>query len=247
MTHENINEALPTGIEIAETQILSNESHNIHIVINPEVLLYLKKEVITISELFVLVALYNDKIHLLDIYDDKSTNNRILLYEYQRLLIHGFLQYPKEDSIQIYELTDKGKAFVEDVSQFFELEVEEKQSDSQIKKLAAEYRELFPNIRLPSKSYGRVSSVELEKKFKGFFSTYAKVFKKEYGFKLTPEDILEATRLYVARFEANGYLYMANSAYFIQKKDKSALADELIALKNGINDSASMDKFTKRL
>lgn len=245
MTLPSINHTLPSGVPVTE-EITEKDHQNIHLVINPEVLAILKKEEVTISELFVLVAMYHEKYALLDLYDEHSTKRPIIVLEYQRLLIHGFLQQPADDSTLIYELSEKGKAFVEVVSPYFELEEDEKEAEAKIKELTTSYLLLFPKIKLPSGVYGRVASTEIEKKLKAFYKTYRPVFKKDYGFKLTEEDILQATKAYVSRFEKTGYLYMANSSYFLQKKEKSALADEIIAMKNGLTES-SVDKYTKQI
>lgn len=244
MTLPDISTALPSGLSTTENEVVEKEHQNIHIVLNPEVILCIQKESITINELFILLGLYHEKIPLLDIYDSKSTNSRILLYEYQRLFIHGYLKQGTETTL--YELSDKGKAFVETVSPLFELDLDQKESDAQLKKLAHDYLELWPKIKLPSGSYARVSVVEIEKKIKSFFKSYKAMFWKEYGFRLTTDEVLQATKQYIARFEKTGYMYMANSSYFIQKKEKSVLADELIAIKNGLTES-SVDKYTKRL
>lgn len=246
MTLPNANKVIPLGVSYAEITVKEETQHT-HIVINPEVLTILKKETVTISELFVLLSLYHERITLLDIYDTDSTSGKILLYEYQRLLIHGFIQHPDGDSNILYELTNKGKEFVETISPHFELPEDEKQTETALKKLVTEYIEIWPNIKLPSNTHARATSVEVEKRLKSFLKVYKPVFLKDYGFKLTSEDILQATRLYVSRFEKTAYLYMANSAYFIQKKEKSALADEIVAMKNGTNNEGGVDKYTKRI
>src|ERR1700761_6255250 len=98
MTLPDINLALP---QITENEEILREPQTIHIVINPEVMNLLRREALNINELFILLGLYHDKILLLDMYDDKSTSNKVLLYEYQRMLIHGFLVQSEEKSTLI--------------------------------------------------------------------------------------------------------------------------------------------------
>jgi hypothetical protein len=86
----------------------------------------------------------------------------------------------------------------------------------------AYYRELFPPKALPSGSMARQSVEELKKKFIVFFKTYP-----QYNWPL----VHLATDYYIFEKEKNGYMYMMNSSYFIQKTDnvskttKSELAD----------------------
>ena len=245
MNLPTINPELPAGVpliaEEAETEI-----QNVNLVINQEVLNLLKTENISINDLFILVAMYHEQYGLLDIYDENSSKRAIVILAYQHLFIHGLLEYPKEDSNLIYVLSEKGKSFVERVSIHFQAEEPEKEDVIKLRELSETYLLLFPKIKLPSGVYARVSSTEIEKKFKAFIKTYKAAFKKDYGFKLTEEDILQATTSYINRFAKNGYLYMMNSSYFIQKKEKSALADEILAMKNGLT-SATVDKYTKQI
>ena len=241
MTLQNTNQILPSGVaQPAEPEELK-EDQSVQISINPEVLLALEKERLSIDQLFILIALHQERIGLLDIYDKKNENKKVLKLEYQDLYIHGFLQ--ETETNQLYELSDRGKEFVEFITGFFE---KPEEGDSNIKPLCEEFLQIFPKIKLPSGSYARVSIVEIEKKMKNFIKVFKPVFKKEYGFVLTHDDILQATRTYVSRYASKGYMFMQNSAYFIQKKDKSSLADEILAIKTNTPGEV-LDKFTKVL
>ena len=86
---------------------------------------------------------------------------------------------------------------------------------------------------------------EIEKKLKTFKRTYKPYFKKHFGAPLTNEDILAATKNYVKRYAKSGYQFMVTSSYFIQKNEKSALADELIVIRQGL--TKLVDKFEKQI
>jgi hypothetical protein len=81
---------------------------------------------------------------------------------------------------------------------------------------------MFPAQKLPSGELARQSVQELKDKFVWFFKTYP-----EFDWDL----VLDATDYYVYTKQKDGYLYMINSSYFIQKTDprtkisRSALAD----------------------
>ncbi len=218
----------PTVIEVDE-----NLDSQVGLLINSKVLAILKKERMDINQLFIMLALYNDYIELLDIYDNESTSKKVLIMEYQDLQIHGFIQSCKEN--KMFEITEKGKAFVEEIKPLLEPTEEETENAAKLRELCEKYLLIFPKIKLPSNKYARVNVLEIEKKMKTWLRTYRPFFKKNYKFKLTHEDILNATSAYVGRYVKTGYLYMATSSYFIQKDEKSALADEILAMKQGLN------------
>jgi hypothetical protein len=84
-----------------------------------------------------------------------------------------------------------------------------------------EYREMFPNKRLPSKELGRQSPSELADKFVKFFKKYP-----QYDWEL----ILDATDYYVNYYKKVGFKFMVTSSYFIMKNDTSKLADTCQAI-----------------
>jgi len=92
------------------------------------------------------------------------------------------------------------------------------------------YREIFPNIKLPSGKPARVNIKMLSESFRWFFETY------DY----TWDQVIEATKLYVNEFRDAEYMYMQTSQYFICKQDKhkvksSALADYCDMIRDGID------------
>lgn len=217
----------PTTIELFEN---SFEDQHISLFIDIEVLKVLRLEKMDINQLFIMLAVYNDHTKLLDYYDKDSTDKKTLILDYQSLHIHGFLEEGKN---VLYQITQKGKDFVERIKPLLEKAEDIKEDDKALDQLCQDYLLLFPKIKLPSGKYARVSVVEIEKKFKAWFKIYRPMFKKE-GIKLTNELILQATKQYIARYANDSYRFMVTSSYFIQKNEKSALADELLAIGQGL-------------
>jgi len=242
MTLPKINEQLPPQISQTE-EVTPVASSTIGLTINSAVLNTLLKEDMSINELFILIALHQNKIDLLDLYDNNGTRSQVLIYEYQNLHMHGFLD--QSSDTLMYGISEKGIELVEELMAGFECQ-EEQEPVIDTSKLSFEYLELFPKIKLPSQKYARSSAVEIEKKLKTFIRNYRSVFKKHYKIKLTNELILAATRNYVDRYAKDGYKFMVTSSYFIQKNEKSALADEILAISQGL-DKKAINKFEKRL
>ena len=84
-----------------------------------------------------------------------------------------------------------------------------------------EYREIFPDFRLPSKELGRQSTETLSGRFVKFFKKYP-----QYDWEL----ILDATDYYVNYYKKMDYKYMTCSLYFIDKDGISKLADTCQAI-----------------
>lgn len=78
-----------------------------------------------------------------------------------------------------------------------------------------EYRELFPEIKLPTGSYARVNERDLESAFQWFF--------KNYPAYIDWEIVLQATQNYVEEYRMKNWEFMSTSLYFIRKMmpDKS--------------------------
>jgi len=95
------------------------------------------------------------------------------------------------------------------------------------------YREIFPNIKLPSGKPARVNVKMLSESFRWLFETY------DY----TWEQIIKATKMYVNEYRDAQYMYMQTSQYFICKQDKhkvksSTLADYCDMIRDGIETEA---------
>jgi len=91
------------------------------------------------------------------------------------------------------------------------------------------YREVFPNIKLPSGKPARVNVKMLCESFRWLFETY------DY----TWEQVIKATKMYVNEYRDAQYMYMQTSQYFICKQDKhrvksSTLADYCDMIRDGI-------------
>jgi hypothetical protein len=233
-----VDNVLPTGAITKEER----EESRVMMVIDHQILDILHAERLFIDQLFVLLAVYEDKFPLLDTFDIDNTMKTSLLC-YADLQAHGFLEFA--EGKMMYKISDKGKALVEKIKPLFEGEEQEKDDEEAFRTFCKEYLEIFPKMRLPSNKYARVSIVEIEKKMRGFLKVYRQSFKKDYGFKLTYTDILDATKSYVSRYAKMGYQFMVTSSYFIQKNEKSALADEIIAMKQGT--SKVVNKFEKQI
>jgi hypothetical protein len=92
------------------------------------------------------------------------------------------------------------------------------------------YREIFPNIKLPSGKPARVNVKMLSESFRWLFETY------DY----TWDQIIKATKMYVNEYRDAQYMYMQTSQYFICKQDKhkvksSTLADYCDMIRDGID------------
>ena len=84
-----------------------------------------------------------------------------------------------------------------------------------------EYREIFPDFRLPSKELGRQTVETLSDRFVKFFKKYPK-----YDWEL----VLDAADYYVNYYKKVDYKYMTCSLYFIEKDGISKLADTCQAI-----------------
>lgn len=108
-------------------------------------------------------------------------------------------------------LTQKSLDFISKIEALYNGETQSKISLEKVE----EYRELFPDGKLPSGKRARVNSKELQKRFEWFFDTY----------KFDWDTILQATENYIQEYEKKSpkYMYMRTSEYFIKKQmdDKS--------------------------
>ena len=201
------------------------EAQQLTINVNSAVLSLLKRDQLDINHLFILLSLNEQYIGLLDQYDDENKRTEVLMYQYQYLYMHGFIE-PSDGDIT-YQITQKGKDLLE--------EMLPKKENFIFKEFCVEYVNLFPKIKLPSGKYARSGIAEIEKKMAVFLKKNIPAFKKAYGFEVTSRDIIQATKTYIARYEKKGYQYMVTSSYFIQKNEVSALADEILAMKEGVS------------
>jgi hypothetical protein len=149
--------------------------------------------------------------------------------EINELVELGFLVHDKK----IYKLTPQAKAFIAHLDNYFikakkktDIQLMGKNFSEQIN----EYRETFPNKRLPSGKPARVNVKMLSESFRWFFETY------DYEWL----DVIKATKMYVNEYRDVEYMYMQTSQYFICKQDKhrvksSTLADYCDMIRDGID------------
>lgn len=124
--------------------------------------------------------------------------------ECTRLQNDGWL---KED----LSLTAKSIIFMEEINSFFKKTKKKTTTDligQDYTSKFQEYVEIFPNRKLPSGKYARVTIKNLETAFKWFFENY------NYDW----EVIIKATEKYVDEYSVRNYNYMMTSQYFIKKQ-----------------------------
>ena len=96
-------------------------------------------------------------------------------------------------------------------------------SDERLLALAKKVQECFPIMKMryasgqDSPFYFRCNKTEIKNKLKKFLTIYGDV---------ADEDIIDATKRYVATYASKGYLGMRLAKYFILKDDRKLGADE---------------------
>lgn len=96
-------------------------------------------------------------------------------------------------------------------------------SDERLDSLAAKLQECFPKQKMiypngvASPFYFRCNKTEIKNKLKKFLTVYGNV---------TDEDIIDATKRYVASYAPKGYRGMRLAKYFIMKDDRKLMADD---------------------
>ena len=97
--------------------------------------------------------------------------------------------------------------------------------DERFEILATKVQECFPKQKMmyangtASPFYFRCNKTEIKNKLKKFLTIYGEV---------SDEDILDATRRYVASYAPKGYRGMRLAKYFIMKDDRKLMADDEI-------------------
>jgi len=218
--------------------------------INKEALKLMDKYRLSLTQVLVLIAMYKDFMGLLDIYDGDNTKKKILVEDYQALQVHGFLKKNGPKDKYLYSITELGVQAISGLLDIFEEvpdqeETSEKKTDKANWKLAKDYLELWPKIKLPSGVYARASIVDIEKRLRAFLKAYSGPMKKTYDIEITDELILKATKFYIDTYAKKGYMYMANSLYFISKEGRSLLSDEIVSIHSGLDKPE--EKWTKQL
>nr|DAE12450.1 MAG TPA: hypothetical protein [CrAss-like virus sp. ctjK323] len=97
--------------------------------------------------------------------------------------------------------------------------------DERFETLATKVQECFPKQKLmyadgtASPFYFRCNKTEIKNKLKKFLTIYGDV---------SDEDIIDATKRYVASYASKGYRGMRLAKYFIMKDDRKLMADDEI-------------------
>lgn len=95
--------------------------------------------------------------------------------------------------------------------------------DERLEALATKVKECFPKQKMmyangtASPFYFRCNKTEIKNKLKKFLTIYGDV---------TDEDIIDATKRYVASYAPKGYRGMRLAKYFIMKDDRKLMADD---------------------
>jgi hypothetical protein len=112
-----------------------------------------------------------------------------------------------------FEFTAKGNELFRDTK----LTKPKAMTGIELRELANAYRELFPAGVKSGGYYVRTPLKEIEPLLDNFIAKY----------KYTPEQILEATKVYVDELKMKNYAYMQTASYFINKNQKSSLASAI--------------------
>ena len=116
------------------------------------------------------------------------------------------------------QLTPKSIILIDKLESFFK--VQKRKTSNQLmgkdyKQKLEQYREMFPNMKLPSGKAARSAVGNLEKNFRWFFDNH------NYDW----DTIMKATAHYLDSQEKRQWKFCRTSQYFIRKNDLSDLAD----------------------
>ena len=116
------------------------------------------------------------------------------------------------------KLSPEAIALIDQIEKLFRIQKRKTSSQlmtKEFKENIAKYKEMFPNIKLPSGKAARAANGNLEKNFRWFF--------ENYDFKWPI--IFQATVKYINEHQDNNWKFMRTSQYFIRKDNLSDLAD----------------------
>jgi hypothetical protein len=210
---------------------------NIQVQINENIINHYKSYNLSVehlgSILFILFALYENRIDLLEAFDDSSKEKRALIL-YDHLIIKGFLDETSNDEVNEYTLTKKALEFIELVNSECEKEnvhilpeiPVSIEAEKQITKEAVEsvdswitdWIKLFPEGEINGR-YLRINKKECLVKMSWFMQNY----------EFDKQTIFNATKTYLDTQERgpHGHMYTRNSSYFISKQQGSSKADKV--------------------
>lgn len=134
------------------------------------------------------------------------------------------------------QLTPKALIILSEAQGIFKPHPSKIQSDPIFIEKVNEYRNLFPNIKLPSGKSARGNIEDLKKRMASFVTKYP-----QYTWDL----ILDATELYIETYRKNEYKFMKTSGYYILKDHESDLAADCeFLLEGGDPDEFRSSHFT---
>ena len=136
-----------------------------------------------------------------------SWQHFFLVPDNQALLDEEFIVVTKDDK---YLITKKAEDLIKKIEKLFRKEsAGDKKVDSEFLQNIEAYRELFPNIKLPSGVYARSAVKNLEPAMIWFFE----------NFNYSWDTVLKATKMYINEYEIKRWMYLKNSQYFIRKQN----------------------------
>lgn len=163
---------------------------------------------------------------------DDASQHLFLVPDNEALIEEPFIIENKDGK---YFLTMHAEDFIKQVEKLFRKETaSSKKVDAEFIANVNTYRELFPAIKLPTGSYGRSATKNLETAFVWFFD----------NFDYTWETVLKATKLYLNQKEMDRWKYCKNSQYFIRKNDgpKNVVSELANFCENIINGADENEK-----
>lgn len=169
------------------------------------------------------------------------------IVEQYKLSLSGYVkeEFDTIEKVKFYVLTKKAVHLVHE-SEVYICNIKQTKKISKVsfgewEAYIKEYNELFPKGKKKDSSVSfRTNPKELYERFKWFFTEYP-----EY----TWEDVIEATKKYLAIFDENfDYTYAQTSKYFIKKEDKSktttsTLATMLYNIKEGNDEDVNVGTY----
>jgi hypothetical protein len=199
--------------------------HSIEIQFNKKIISKIKSYNFQVDQLgsvlFVLFALYEGKVDLLDEFDD-SNKQRRAIFLYKELELRDLLTFSKEGDNTVYVLTQKGIDLIEFIKTNSSEVTAEKIAVVGVEQLKEEitdgieswieqWVDLFPRGIKSGGKLVRSDKKECARKM-GFFI-------KEYNY--DRETIIAATKAYIESKRQEGWTFMRCATYFIYRVEES--------------------------
>jgi hypothetical protein len=222
--------------------------HNLEIQINTTIIKKVKALNFQVDQLgsilFILFSLYENRLDLLDEFDDYNKQRRAI-FLYEELAAKGLITRSEkpEKNEPLYHLTKEGMAFVETLKLEFKLLKEDVTSEviavtgietltetiikqDEVEGWIDDWVDIFPK---GVKSGGRLlrsDRVSCLRKMK--------IFLREYQY--DKEVIMQATRNYIKSKEQDNYAYTRCAVYFIYRVDGNSRQDRISDLASWCDD-----------